>query len=417
MILFQFTSWQGAWTLLVIVFAGGLLMAKLTEKPKIPDVVGYLVLGIALGPALTHLITVPSHLQINQMLINLGATLILFDGGMGIALRTLKKTALTVVLLATVGVLISALIVGIVAHFLLVLPWVYAFLLAAVIASTDPATLIPVFKRVRVYPRLQQTIEAESAFNDATAAVLVFTLLEIISSSGHTIALYHPIVQFITEAGIGLLVGIAGGFIALVLVSKKAWGVFHEYGSLIMLVTAMATFLISSDTGGSGFMAAFAAGLISGNSKSFGLPLQAHTQANIQHFNHAITIIFRMLIFVLLGTQVDFNIIFHYLWPSLAIVFVLMFIARPLTVASGVLPDRRVKWKRQEFLFMCWTRETGVIPAALASMLVVRGIAHVEVIRAVTFVAIIVTILLQASTTEPLARKLHILLPAEEEEI
>ncbi len=412
----QFISWQQSWTLLFIVFAGGLVMAKLTEKPKIPDVVGYLVLGIVVGPIL-HLIHVPSDLSINQLLVNLGAALILFEGGMGIQFKLLRKTLWTVILLATLGVIVSAIVVGVVAHVLLQLPWAFAFLLAAVIASTDPATLIPVFKRIRVYPRLQQTIEAESAFNDATAAVLFFSLLTMVSSGGRSLAVYQPILQFFVESGVGLLVGAIGGYIALLLTSKKSWGIFHEYGSIVMLITAMGTFLLSNDMGGSGFMAAFAAGLISGNGNSLKLSLSDHTEANIHHFFQAITFVFRTLIFVLLGSQVDFQIIIHYLWPALGIVFVLMFIARPLTVASGVLPVRSVQWKPREYLFMCWTRETGVIPAALSSMLTVSNIPHVDSIRAVTFVAILVTIMIQASTTGLMAKKLNVLLPSNEKDI
>ncbi len=413
----QFISWQQAWALLALVLAGGLIMAKLTERPKIPDVVGYLLLGIVIGPTALHLISVPSDSTINQMLVNLGATMILFEGGMGIQLRTLRKTLVTVVLLATLGVIVTAFVVGVTAHFLLSLPWDYAFLLAAIIASTDPATLIPVFKRVRVYPRLQQTVEAESAFNDATAAVLFFTLLEMVSSGGRSISVYQPILQFFIESGIGLMIGLIGGYIALLLTSKKSWGIFHEYGSIVMFITAMGTFLLATVAGGSGFMAAFAAGLISGNGKSLKLPLSSHTETNIQHFYQAITFIFRTLIFVLLGSQVDFRIIVHYLWPALGIVLVLMFIARPLTVAAGVLPSLSVQWKPREYLFMCWTRETGVIPAALSSMLTVRNIPHMDSIRAVTFVAIIVTILLQASTTGLLAKKLNVLLPSYEKDI
>ncbi len=415
--MFEFASWQDSWSLLVIVLVGGLIMAKLTEKPKIPDVVGYLVLGIALGPSAINLIHVPSQIPINQMLINLGATLILFEGGMGLSLETLKKTAVTVVLLATVGVLVTAAVVGTAAHCLLALPWVTAFLLAGVIASTDPATLIPVFTRINVKQRLQQTIEAESALNDATSAVLVFTMMRLSSSSGQAIPLYQPILEFGKEAGLGLIIGVLFGFIALALVSHRVWGGFHEYGSLVMLTTAMGAFLIATDLGGSGFMAAFAAGLMSGNGHSLRMPLPLHTRDNILHFNHAITILFRMLIFVLLGSQVDFKNILHYLWPALLLVAILMLIARPLTVASGALPDRRVKWKRNELLFMCWTRETGVIPAALASMVSAQNVPHKDIINAVTFVAIMVTILVQASSTGVLAEKLHLLVPVREEEV
>lgn len=414
--MYQFHSWQDALALLLLIFASGLIVAKLTEKPRIPDVVGYLLLGILLGPSVLNLIHVTAENQVNQWIINVGATLILFEGGMGVQFRTLKQTWSTLVLLATVGVLISAAVVGVFAHLLLGLPWLIAFLLAAVIASTDPATLIPVFKRVRVYPRVQQTVEAESALNDATATVLVFTLLEmLISPQG--VSVWQPVFLFIEQAGIGLLIGAFLGLAGLLAVSYKGWGQLHDYGSLVMLVVALLSFLLSTYFGGSGFMAAFVAGLISGNSGPLRLPISKHTKINIHHFNSAMTVIFRMLIFVLLGSQVNFGDVARYLAPALLLALILMVIARPLTVAAGVLPARKVKWQRKEYLFMCWTRETGVIPAALASMLGVERVPYADVIQAVTFVAILVTILLQASTTGTVAKRLQLLLPATEEEV
>ncbi len=120
--------------------------------------------------------------------------------------------------------------------------------------------------------------------------------------------------------------------------------------------------------------------------------------------------IMRMFIFILLGTQVDFGLMNQYLLGGVAVVVVFMLVARPVTVFLCALPDRRAKWSFREMLFMCWTRETGVIPGALAGMLVGMKAPGAQIIASVTFIAILMTILIQATTTKWLAKKLGLLL-------
>lgn len=408
-------TWANAWTVLIIIFAGGLIVGKLSERPRIPDVAAYLVYGILIGPAVLHLVNEPSQSQVNQFLLNLGATLILFEGGRGVQLAVLKKVWISVSLLATLGVFVAAFVVGVTVHLVLGTPWLFSFIVGAVIASTDPATLIPVFKRVTVLPQLRQTVESESAFNDATGTVLVLTLLAA-SKTGASIHFGHAVWTFVTSAGIGIVVGLVFGTLCLVLVAKKAWGVFHEFGSFVMLITAIAAYQVATVLGASGFMAAFVAGVIAGNADAFGWKLLPHTEANVHHFGNAMTLMMRMLIFVLLGTQVKFGLVSKYLWAGLLIVAIFMFIARPLTVFSSVLVDRRSAWRWNEVGFMCWVRETGVIPAALSGMLVAERFPGADVISAITFMAILLTIVIQASTTDLVAKWLGVLAPPEPEE-
>lgn len=404
----HFNQWQHAVTILIVVFAGGLIVGKLTEKPRIPDVAAYLLYGILVGPMVLNLVSEPSQSQVNQFLLNVGATLILFDGGRGVQFAILKKVWVSIVMLATVGVLVAAAVMAVASHYLLGIPWMVAILLGSVIASTDPATLIPVFKRVSIIPRLQQTVESESAFNDATGAVLVFTVLSIMTAGGH-VHWYQPIGSFLHSALIGLIVGVVMGLLSLWLVSLKGWGIFHEYGSIVLFVAALSSFQLASQFNASGFMAAFTAGVITGNGQALGWKFAEHTEENIHHFGNAITLIMRMLIFVLLGTQVDFKLVSEHLWIGLLLVLIFMFIARPLTVFSSVFLDRNAQWRRNHIAFMCWVRETGVIPAALSGVLVAKGIAGAHLISAITFMAILLTIVIQASSTGYVAQRLEVL--------
>jgi cell volume regulation protein A len=117
----------------------------------------------------------------------------------------------------------------------------------------------------------------------------------------------------------------------------------------------------------------------------------------------------RLFIFILLGSQVNFHLMSENLVGGVIVVVIFMLIARPVAVFACALPDRRAKWTLNEMLFMCWTRETGVIPAALAGLLVGMKAPGAELIESVTFIAILMTILIQAPTTKSLGRHLGLL--------
>ena len=130
----------------------------------------------------------------------------------------------------------------------------------------------------------------------------------------------------------------------------------------------------------------------------------------LEDFILTTSLIMRMFIFILLGSQVNFALMGKYLWSGIALVAVFMFIARPVTVFCCALPDRHARWSLNEMLFMCWTRETGVIPGALAGILLGMKVPGAEVIASVTFLTILLTIIIQATTTRWLAGKLGLLL-------
>jgi cell volume regulation protein A len=156
-------------------------------------------------------------------------------------------------------------------------------------------------------------------------------------------------------------------------------------------------------------MAVFVFGIMLGNQESLGFKLTQHEDNLLEDYVMTTAFIMRMFIFILLGTQVDFGLMNQYLYSGVAVVIVFMLVARPVTVFLCALPDRRAKWSFKEMLFMCWTRETGVIPGALAGMLVGMKAPGAQIIASVTFIAILMTILIQATTTKWLAKKLGLL--------
>ncbi|GAA0397823.1 cation:proton antiporter [Paenibacillus motobuensis] len=389
--------------LILFVITVGMISGKIASILKLPDVAVYIATGMLLGPGLGWIHEASGSL-INQIILTVGSVLILFDGGRNLRLSGLKEIWISLSLLSVLGVLITMGVVGVGVHYLFGVSWVFSFLAGAVIASTDPASIIPVFRQVNIKKRVRETVESESAFNDATGSILTFAFLVAVTSGGElNIGMMGW--DFVKTAFGGIAVGLViAGFLSYFTGHIKH-GILSEYTTLVMIVCALASYLIADLLGFSGFMATFVAGVIWGNADIFNLNME-EKRSEIGAVSDNITLMMRMLIFILLGSQVNFTTLGHYFWQSLAAVLILMFVARPLTVLICAWPDRKAKWTWQELLFMCWVRETGVIPAALSGMIVGMGVANAQIISAIAFMAIMLTIIVQASTTGWAARKL-----------
>jgi cell volume regulation protein A len=391
-----------------IILAVGTAFGMLARKLRVPDVAVFLVAGMLLGPGIAGVISVKADSALNQIVLIFGACYILFDGGASLRFRVLKEVWITIVVLATIGVLITAAITGVAAHYLLAIPMIPALLLAATIASTDPATLVPVFRQVKIRDRVAQTVMAESAFNDATGAILTFAVLAIaMGQEGFSAS--AALVDLARQAGFGLLVGGALGYAAAFLIAHENFGFLEEYAPVVSLMAVIGAYLGADDLQASGFMAVFVFGIVIGNKDAFGFEMPAAEQRKLDDFVSTTALVMRMFIFILLGSQVDFALMDRYLAGGVAVVAVFMLVARPVTVFACALPDRRVKWTVREMLFMSWTRETGVIPGALAGLLMGMQAPEAKLIASVTFIAILMTILIQATTTRWLAGKLGLL--------
>jgi cell volume regulation protein A len=391
-----------------LILAIGTLAGLLARKIGIPDVAVFLVAGIALGPQALGLIDIKADSALNEIILLFGASYILFDGGASLRFKVLKQVWITIVVIATVGVLITAAIVAIAAHYIFGLTPIVALLLAATLASTDPATLIPIFRQVRIRDRVAQTVMSESAFNDAMAAILTFSVLAVAMGSGE-FSLTQSILDLLRQALIGNVAGAALGYLTALLIAHKKSAFLAEYAPVVTLVAVIAAYFAADGLDASGFMAVFVFGIVLGNKESFGFRMPPGEAQKLEDYVLTTSFILRLFIFILLGAQVDFSLIGQYWLGGIAVVAVLMLIARPATVFLCALPDRRARWSFREMLFMCWTRETGVIPAALAGLLSGLKAPGAPLIASVTFIAILMTILIQAPTTRWLGCKLGLL--------
>ena len=391
-----------------LILAIGTLAAFVAQKIKVPDVAIFLIAGIALGPHVLGLVHIPTASALNEIIVLFGASYILFDGGAALRLSVLRQVWITIVIIATIGVLITAVVTGFAAHLILDLPPIVALLLGAAIASTDPATLIPIFRQIKIRDRVAQTVISESAFNDAMAAILTFTVLGLATGSA-SFSLSHALLALLEQSLIGIAAGLAFGYLAAVLIAHEKWAFLAEYAPVVTLVAVIGAYFGASGLHASGFMAVFVSGVVLGNKEALGFKMEVGEAQRLDEFVLTTAFIMRLFIFTLLGAQVDFAQVSHEGLGGALVVAVLMLIARPATVFLCALPDRRARWTMSEMLFMCWTRETGVIPAALAGLLLAANAPGAPTIASVTFIAILMTILIQAPTTAWLGRRLGLL--------
>lgn len=391
-----------------LILAVGTLAGLLAQKIRIPDVAVFLVAGIAIGPHALGLIDISAGSALNQIILLFGASYILFDGGAALRLDVLKEVWITILVISTVGLLITAAITGLAAHYILGLPAGVALLLGSAVASTDPATLMPIFRQIHIRDRVAQTVMSESAFNDAMSAIVTFSVLAAATGSGE-FSLVSSLSDLVTQTIVGIVAGITLGYLAALLIAHEKWAFLAEYAPIVTIVAVIGAYFAASGLHASGFMAVFVFGIALGNKEAFGFRMEAGEAQKLDEFILTTSFIMRIFIFILLGAQVDFSLIGRHALGGATLVAILMLVARPATVFLCAMPDRRARWSFEEMLFMCWTRETGVIPAALAGLLLGLNAPGAQIIASVVFMASLMTILIQAPTTKWLARRLGLL--------
>jgi len=391
-----------------LILAIGTVTGFVARKINVPDIALFLIVGMAIGPEVLGLIDIRSDSALYQIILLFGASYILFDGGASLRFEVLKKVWITIVILATVGVVITAAVTALAAHVVLGIPSIVALLLGATIASTDPATLVPIFRQVKIRDRVAQTVMSESAFNDATGAIITFGVLGVAMGTGE-FSFAASLFDLVKQAAIGIIAGAVLGYLAALLIAHERWAFLAEYAPVVTLVAVIGAYFTADGMQASGFMAVFVFGIVIGNKDALGFKMaQAETQ-KLEEFVLTTAFIMRLFIFLLLGGQVDFHLMGQYWFGGAIVVIIFMFVARPLAVFLCALPDRRAMWSLNEMLFMCWTRETGVIPAALAGLLLGVKAPGSQIVASVTFIAILMTILIQAPTTKWLGQSLGLM--------
>src|SRR5258707_15802756 len=235
-----------------------MLAGLLARRLAIPDVVVYLLVGMLLGRGVRGAIDIKADSALNQIILIFGACYILFDGGASLRVAVLKQVWITIVVIATVGVVITAAITAAAAYWILGVPLIVAALLGAAIASTDPATLVPVFRQVRIRERVAQTVMSESALNDATGAIATFAVLAV--ATGAEFSLGASLVDLAKQAGLGIVVGGVLGYLAALFIAHQRLAFLVEWAPPVTLMAGIGASPAPHNMQAGGFLAVLPVG-------------------------------------------------------------------------------------------------------------------------------------------------------------
>ena len=392
---------------LSLLLVAGLLARLLATLLRVPEIVFLLGIGALLGPSGLEVLDVPLDSLGAQLVFTLGVSAILFYGGLNLSLEILRKVWLSLGLLAVLGVIVTAVITGAAAALVFGLPFEQGLLIGAVLSPTDPAILIPLFIGSRLRPKVAQTVVAESAFNDPTGAVLALAVAGALLSGKNSLT--GPAGDFLGQLALSSAGGVLAGIVLSAAISSRRTGIWRESSAIAVLAVVAMSYVSLDFAGGSGYLGAFLAGLIVGNMQMLGLSMHDEHSRDLMITSRSLADIVTIFVFVLVGANLPFHALGEEIVPALAVVAVLLLVARPVTVAICMLPDRRSGWSRAELAFVCWTRETGVVPAALVGVLAALSVPNGDLLASVVALAILVTLALQAVPAPWLARRLGLL--------
>ena len=325
--------------------------------------------------------------------------LILFDGGLRTRFAAFRSVLTPSLMLATVGVLLTAALTAPVVRFLLGFDWIESLLVGAMVASTDAAAVFLLIHThgLRLRPRVAATLEIESGTNDPFAIFLTVALVEMaLAASEHW---YTALSELAVQAVGGVVIGLLGGRVIVGALNRLEL----PQGLHAPLVTtgALVVFGIAQAVHASGFLAVYLAGLFVGNR-----PTRA--QSGVIAFLDAATWLAQIVMFVLLGLLASPERLFEHAVPALAVAAALMVFARPLAVFLCLAPFR-FSWR--EKAFVSWVGLRGAVGIFLASIPLLVGMRDALIFFDVGFVVVLVSLLVQGWTIAIAARRLNISLP------
>jgi NhaP-type Na+/H+ or K+/H+ antiporter len=257
-----------------------------------------------------------------------------------------------------------------------------------------------------VKPRVAHVIISESALNDATGAICTMVVLGIVA--GGTFSIPEIGIQFLWLTSVGAAMGVAAGVVAALLLDERL-GVLRPLAGPVILADAVIAYTLAVMLGGSGVLAAFVAGVVVGNLGPFPATISELTRTRSREYATPTSLLLRGLLFIGLGDSLDLRSLADVAVPALACTAVLIFVARPIVVLVCAAPDLVSRWNLRELALFAWTRETGVVAGVLASLLLAQGVPSAAVISKLAAVAIIVTVVVQGTTTPWLVRRLGLL--------
>ncbi|HNS50852.1 MAG TPA: potassium/proton antiporter [Anaerolineae bacterium] len=382
----------GAAVLLLV----SVLASKISDRFGVPALLLFIIVGMLAGSEGSGGIYFDDP-TIAQSIGIVALILILFSGGLDTEWSSVRTVTKEAALLATLGVLVTAVITGLVAHAVLGLALKEGLLLGAIVSSTDAAAVFSVLrsKGISLKGRLKPLLELESGSNDPMAVLLTVGLIQLIGqpslSPGYLIGF------FLRQMLVGAVVGYGTGKVALFLVNRLRLG-FEGLYPVLTLSLALLGFGLTDRIGGSGFLAVYLAGIVLGNSDFI-------HKKSLLRFHDGMAWIMQIVMFLALGLLVFPSRIVPVAGAGLAIAACLMLVARPIAVFATLLLSR-LSWREKAFI--SWVGLRGAVPVILATYPLLAGIPQAELLFNAVFFVVLTSVLLQGTSLPLVARWLKV---------
>ncbi|HEX9699986.1 MAG TPA: sodium:proton antiporter [Acidobacteriota bacterium] len=379
-----------------VALAVGLAATALARHLRLPGIVLLLASGVALSRDGLGVIDPEVLGPALQVLVGYAVAVIVFEGGLNLNLGRLRRQAVPIRRLITIGALITAAGGAVLAHLAMDWPWRISILFGTLVMVTGPTVITPLLRRTRVRHELQTILEAEGVFIDAIGVLTAIAAFDV-ALHWSAVSALDSIASFGLRFGGGCLLGLAGG---AVMAAAVHWDRMIPEGLENVFVLSLALVLFQvSDTllPESGIAAAAVAGVLVGNTPT-------RIDRELREFKEQLTVMFIGMLFVLLAAQVGLQEVLTLGWPGLITVLGLMLVVRPLNV---LVSTAGTDLTARDRAFLCWLAPRGVVAAAMASLfaqqLTAAGVEGGTEMRALVFLVIGVTVLVQGLLAGPVA--------------
>lgn len=368
-----------------LLFFVAVALSAASQRIGVPSLLVFLAIGL-LATELPGAPAVPIELPTAALVGNLALAVILLDGGLRTRLAVFRMVAAPALTLASLGVLLTAAIVGAAASLLLGFDWRTGMLFGAIVGSTDAAAVFALLRNanVRLVERVEATLEVESGINDPMAVFLTVGMIELIRLPDPSPLALAPL--FAQQLGVGLLAGAALGWLLAVVVKHIRLG--ESLYALLIQAGGLAIFGLTNMLGGSGFLAIYIAGMVISHRR-------AHVGEDVLRVSDGFAWLAQAGMFLLLGIITDIGNLMPVAGPALFAAAVLMLVARPLAVAVCLVPFR---YRLREIGFIGWMGMRGAVPIVLALFPLLAGVPQAATLFHMAFVTVLLSLLLQGGS-------------------